>query len=110
MKNTTEVKILVKMICAKDDAVLLDHDLNVSILDKKLRVELNALIKTMTFNELNRVAGYFIDELESGEINMDQNEMDDPAMYLAYCLDECGETLQDVQDYVNEFKSNNLED
>ena len=109
MKNATEVKILIKKICAEDDAVLLDHDLNVSILDKKLRVKLNALIKTMTFNELNRVVGYFIDELEGGDMNMNDNEMDDPDMYLAYCLDECGETLQDVQDYVNEFKTNNLD-
>jgi len=109
MKNAIEVKILIKKICAKDDAVFLDHDLNVSILNKKLREKFKALTKAMIFNELNRVVGYFIDELEGDGINMDYEQMDDPDKYLAYCLDECEQTLEDVQNYVNEFKANNLE-
>jgi len=107
MKNVKEVKTIIKTICAKDDAVMLDHDLNVSILDENLRVELNALITSMTFTDLNRVVGYFIEELEGGGINMSDDEMDDPDIYLSFCINECDQTEDALQDFVNVFIDTN---
>lgn len=107
MKNINEVKNIIKTICSKDDTVMLDHDLNVSILDKNMRVELNALVKGMTFNELNRVVGYFIDELEGDGINVNDDEMDDPDIYLSFCINECDQTEEELQDFVKIFKDTN---
>lgn len=105
-----QIKTLIKKICSTDNTLLVDHDLNVTVLDSSLKNELNALIKNMSFTELYRVTGYFIDELEGDGLNMDDDEMDNPSAYLAFCLEECDQTLQDVKDYVNDFKSNNLKD
>lgn len=104
-----KLKLLIKRICSNDDALLVDHDLNVTVLDSDLKAELNALIKNMSFNELYRVTGYFIDELEGDGLDMDDNNMDAPDIYLSFCINECNQTLEDAQEYVNEFKANNLE-
>ena len=109
MKNIKQIKDLVLNISANDNAVLMDHDLNVTVLDSSLRLELNSLIKNMTFNELNRVVGYLIEELEGDGIDMNDVEMDDPDLYMSFCLNECDQTLEDVQAYINEFKINNIE-
>lgn len=104
-----KIKALIKKICSTDDALLVDHDLNVTVLDPSLKNELSALIKNMSFNELYRVSGYFIDELEGDGLSMDNDEMDNPETYLSFCLDECDQTLEDALSYINEFKLNNLE-
>lgn len=49
MKNIREIKNIIKTICSKDDAVMVDHDLNVSVLDKNLVEDLRTLVKNMTF-------------------------------------------------------------
>lgn len=104
-----DIKNLIKKICTSDTRVITDHDLNITVLDPKLRTELKTAMMGLTFSEMNRVIGYFIEELEGDGINMEMDKMDDPDTYLAFCLNECDQTLEDVQAYVNEFKHNNLE-
>ncbi len=104
-----KIKTLIKKICSTDDALLVDHDLNVTVLDSDLKNELSALIKNMSFNELYRVTGYFLDELEGDGLNIDDDELVNPDTYLAFCLNECEQTLEDALSYVNEFKLNNME-
>lgn len=108
MKNIYEIKNVIKTICSKDDAVMVDHDLNVSILDSLLKSKLNELVYNMTFAELNRVVGYFIEELEGDGLNLVCDKMDDPYTYLAFCMEECEQTLEDTRDYVENFRLINL--
>lgn len=102
-----EIKKLVRRICSDDAAYLLDHDLNITILNAHLRAEIQTLVRTLSFNETNRVLGYFIEELEGDGINMDEDELDNPDAYLSFCIKECGETLENALAYVNEFRANN---
>lgn len=102
-----QIKKLVKKICSDDSALLLDHDLNITILNSTYRFEISNIVKNLSFNETNRVLGYFIEELEGDGINMDEDEMDNPDAYLSFCIKECGETLENALAYVNEFRANN---
>lgn len=107
MNNINEIKYLVKKICSEDDVLMVDHDLNISILDDKLSDSLRSLVKDMTFTELNRVAGYFIEELEGDGIDMNDSEMDNPDTYLAFCINVCEQSDHELRDYVNLFKETN---
>lgn len=102
-----EIKNLVRKICSDDTAFLVDHDLNITILNTDLRAEVQTLVRNLSFNETNRILGYFIEELEGDGINMGTDEMDNPDTYLAFCIKECGETLENALAYVNEFRANN---
>lgn len=107
MKNQLKIKTLIKKIC-EEDVVLVDHDLNVTVLKDNFRGELNDLIKDFDFVEFNRVLGYFLDELEGSRIEMTNGIMDNPDLYLIFCIDECGLSIEDLQEYINEFKKNNF--
>lgn len=107
MKNQNKIKILIKKIC-DGDAVFVDHDLNVTITKLDLKMELWRLIHMLEFSEMNRVIGYFIDELEGDGINLKKDKMDNAQTYFKFCLDECGISRKDLIDYVYTFKNNNL--
>ena len=86
----------------------MDHDLNVTVIDKKKRNELISMIQDFDLVEMNRVLGYFIDELEGGGIDIEKCDFDNPDLYLIYCINECGLTMDEIASYINEFKENNL--
>jgi hypothetical protein len=107
MKHQLKIKTLIKKIC-DEDAVLADHDLNVTILNENLRDQLKALIQGFDLVELNRVLGYFIDELEGDGIHMDNCKIDDPDMYLIFCINECEQTIEELHAYTEEFMTRNF--